>query len=640
MTCIFEFIQWKKVLVRTCHLLLVFGVVASLVFQPSQLRTALYDTSNYLYCITYGLFVYLSLFFYFMTCYTDPGFVPYKRVPNWSGGMVPISDDEDDNDDDDDGDEQKAVTTSKTHLRKCLLCNIEQPLRSHHCDFCNRCVLKYDHHCPYLETCIGERNHRYFWCFLLATEILIIWSIVICSQSFVPFSDWSSWLHINKFRLFAMHVLVVSLCATTALFCIHSFFALTNSTTWERVSRHRITYLNRLPDEDLNPFHQGYCHNFFYSFLCHRIKEQQWDIVYKKRVEEHVTLYITAAKGYAVDSASSPFKLLNFERRVPRNDDVVIRIHYCGICHTDIHDARNDWQRSTYPMIPGHEITGIVEQIGSDVKHIRVGDSVGVGYMCDSCLKCDLCKKDFEQHCSDMCITYNSTELDKVTPTYGGYSNLITTREHFVCKIPKNLPLDAAAPLLCAGITVYSPLRRFNVGKGSRIGIVGLGGLGHIAIKFGAAMGAHVTVISTSESKREDAMKLGAKKFLVSKDKEQMKAAKDSLDFIIDTVAANHDVRDLIDLLVFEGVYCSVGGPTKPLEIEPMSLISKKVKITGGAVGGMKETQEMLDFCGKYGITCDIEKINANPETIKTAFDRIVKADVKYRFVLDMLNSF
>jgi palmitoyltransferase len=249
MKCLLEFIQWKKVLVRAFHLFLVFIVIASLLFQPSDLRTALYDQSNYLYCISYTLLAYLSLFFYFLTCYTDPGYVPYKRVPNWTGGVSSSSED--------DGNEQQTVTTNNHHLRKCLLCNIEQPLRSHHCDFCNRCVLKYDHHCPYLETCIGEKNHRYFWCFLLTTDILIIWSIMLSSRSFVPFSDWSSWLHINKYRLFTMHVLIISLCATTILFCIHSFFALTNSTTWERVSRHRITYLNRLPNEDLNPFHQG-----------------------------------------------------------------------------------------------------------------------------------------------------------------------------------------------------------------------------------------------------------------------------------------------------------------------------------------------------------------------------------------------
>jgi palmitoyltransferase len=287
MQCAFDFIPWKKVLVRATHLLIVFGVIASLLFQPSDLRTALYDQSNYAFCLAYGILVYLSIFFYFLTCYTDPGYVPYKRLPRWTGAIESASDD-------DENDLEQPITTNNSHLRKCLLCNIEQPLRSHHCDFCNRCVLKYDHHCPYLETCIGEHNHRYFWCFLLTTDILIVWSTILCSRSFVSFTEWSPWLHVNKFRLFTMHVLVICFCAVSILFIIHSFFALTNSTTWERVSRHRITYLNRLPDEDLNPFHQGYCHNFFCSFLCHRIKDKQqhWDVVYKKTLEEHVTLHM------------------------------------------------------------------------------------------------------------------------------------------------------------------------------------------------------------------------------------------------------------------------------------------------------------------------------------------------------------
>ncbi|CAF2572741.1 unnamed protein product [Rotaria sp. Silwood2] len=594
--------------------------------------------------------------------------------------MVSTSDDDDDHDHENEGNEQhQRVTTNNNYLRKCLLCNIEQPLRSHHCDFCNRCVLKYDHHCPYLETCIGEYNHRYFWCFLLTTDILIVWSIMLSSGSFVPFSDWSSWLHINKFRLFAMHVLIISLCATTILLCIHSFFALTNSTTWERVSRHRITYLNRLPDEDLNPFHQGYCHNFFYSFLCHRIKEQQWDIVYKRRVEEHVTLSTTAnkteekvvsngvnhdspiaTKGFAVESDSSPFKLFDFERRVPKADDVFIRVHYCGICHSDIHQAKNEWHTAKYPMVPGHEITGVVEQVGSNVRNFRVGDHVGVGCMVDSCLHCNSCKKNLEQYCPDTCYTYNSTELDKVTPTYGGkyhyekkkkiiiisimllvgYSNFITVKERFVCKIPKNLPLDGAAPLLCAGITTYSPLRQYNVGKNTRMGVIGLGGLGHMAVKFGVAMGADVTVISTSESKLDNATKLGAKAFLVSKDAEQLKGAENSFNFIIDTVSAPHDVVSMINLLSFQGVYCMVGASPKPVEIPTFVLLFKRPIVTGSLIGGMKETQEMLDFCGKHGITCEIEKIEATPEQINVAYDRTLKSDVKYRFVLDILNAF
>ncbi|CAF0906341.1 unnamed protein product [Rotaria sordida] len=445
-----------------------------------------------------------------MTCYTDPGYVPYKRIPNWTGGMMSTSDDDDENE----GNRQQPVTTSNNYLRKCLLCNIEQPLRSHHCDFCNRCVLKYDHHCPYLETCIGEYNHCYFWCFLLTTDILIVWSIMLCSGSFVPFSDWSSWLHINKFRLFAMHVLIISLCATTILLCIHSVFALTNSTTWERVSRHRITYLNRLPNEDLNPFHQGYCHNFFYSFLCRRIKEQQWDIVYKKRVEEHVTLYIPtivnqteekivsngvnhdapiATKDFAVDSASSSFKLFDSERGVPKN---------------------------------------------------------------------------LEQHCPDTISTNNSTELHK------SYSNFITIKKHFACKISKNLPLDTVTPLLCASITTYSPLKQYHVGINTRMRVISLG---HMAVKFGVAMGTHVTVIPTSESKYDDVIKFDAKAFLVSKDVEQLKGVENSFNFIIYTVVS----------------MIKIGAPPKLVEIPALILLFKQLIITGSQIGRMKQKKKI-----------------------------------------------
>ncbi|CAF4611154.1 unnamed protein product [Rotaria sp. Silwood1] len=340
-----------------------------------------------------------------------------------------------------------------------------------------------------------------------------------------------------------------------------------------------------------------------------------------------------ATKGLAVDSASSPFKVFDFERRVPKADDVFIRIHYCGICHSDIHQVKNEWHTSKYPMVPGHEITGVVEQVGSNVRKFRIGDHVGVGCMVDSCLQCNSCKKNFEQHCPDTAFTYSSTELDKVTPTYGGYSNFITVKEHFVCKVPKNLPLDAAAPLLCAGITTYSPLRQHNVGKNTRMGVIGLGGLGHMAVKFGVAMGAHVTVISTSESKRDDATKLGAKAFLVSKDAEQLKGAENSFDFIIDTVSAQHDVAAMINLLAFQGVYCMVGAPPKPAEIPSFVLLFKRPIITGSLIGGMKETQEMLDFCGKHEITCEIEKIEAIPEQINVAYDRTLKSDVREYFI-------
>lgn len=346
------------------------------------------------------------------------------------------------------------------------------------------------------------------------------------------------------------------------------------------------------------------------------------------------------AKGYAVDGPESPFRILDFERRAPRDDDVVIRIHYCGVCHTDIHYAHNDWQNAVYPMVPGHEITGVVEKVGSKVKKFSVGDHVGVGCMVDSCRGCKRCKKDLEQYCADSVVTYNGKELETKTNTLGGYSNVVTVRDQFVCKIPSGLPLDGAAPLLCAGITTYSPLHQHKVGKNTRMGVVGLGGLGHMAVKFGAAMGAHVTVISTSESKRDDAIKLGAKAFLVSKDKKQLEAAKDSFDFIIDTVAAAHDVAAMVDLLDFEGTICMIGAPPEPIQIAAMSLLKKRPVITGSLIGGMAETQEMLDFCGKHKITSDIEKIAVTPESIKSAYERTTKSDVKYRFVLDILSAF
>ncbi|CAF4951730.1 unnamed protein product, partial [Rotaria sp. Silwood1] len=347
-----------------------------------------------------------------------------------------------------------------------------------------------------------------------------------------------------------------------------------------------------------------------------------------------------ATKAYAVYEPSDSFKLFEFERHISKSTDVLIRIYYCGICHTDIHMALNQWGYSKYPIVPGHEITGVVEQIGDNVKKFQVGDHVGVGYMINSCRTCHLCKRDLEQYCTNKCNTSNGTQIGQVTPTYGGYSNFIVVDEHFVSKIPKNLPLDSAAPLLCAGISTYSSLRYYNVGKNTRLGIIGLGGLGHIAIKLGSAMGAYVIVISSSESKRNDALKLGANEFIVSKDEKQMKQIKNSLDLILDTVSAPHDVASLIDLLRFEGVYTIIGAPSKSLEIPTFPLLMKRPIISGSAVGGMKETQEMLDFCGQHQITCDIELIKATPEAIKTAFDRVIKADIKYRFVLDIINAF
>ncbi|CAF1043292.1 unnamed protein product [Rotaria sp. Silwood1] len=336
------------------------------------------------------------------------------------------------------------------------------------------------------------------------------------------------------------------------------------------------------------------------------------------------------AKGWAVYDSLGPFKLFEFERRVLKEDDVLIRIHFCGICHTDIHEIENEWNQSIYPMVPGHEITGIVEQVGSKVKRFQVGDSVGVG-----------CQMNLEQHCTvGPSYTYNCTEMDRKTPTYGGYSNLIIVTEHFVCQIPKNLPLDRTAPLLCAGTTTYSALRRYNVNKDTQVGIIGLGGLGHIAVKLAVAMGAHVTVLALSESQRNDAIRLGAKEFIVSNDQEKLKEAEGTLNFIIDTVPVPHNVSAMLGLLAFQGVFCMIGISSKPFEIAPLDFIMKRLTIYGALIGGMKDTQEMLEFCGQHQITCDIEMVEATPNMIKLAYERILKGDVKYRFVLDMKNAF
>jgi uncharacterized zinc-type alcohol dehydrogenase-like protein len=348
------------------------------------------------------------------------------------------------------------------------------------------------------------------------------------------------------------------------------------------------------------------------------------------------------ATAYAVKEAGGKFSLYNFERRQPTGEDVLIRIHYAGICHTDIHYAHNDFGSTKYPLVPGHEIVGVVEKIGDKVKKFKVGDLVGVGTQVDSCRQCKPCKKDLEQFCENgSSLTYGSTEQDKVTPTQGGYSNLITVKEHFVCKVPDNLKPEEVGPLMCAGITTYSPLKKHNVGKDSKVAIVGLGGLGHMGVKFAVSLGAEVTVISTSESKRQDALRMGAKHFVISKDPEQMKSVRNTFNMILDTVSADHDVAALLQLLAFEGVFCIVGAPAKPLQIPAFMLLTKPSIVCGSGVGGMKETQEMLDFCGKKQITCDVEMITeATPEILANAYERTLKSDVRYRFVIDCRKTF
>ncbi|MFM8269553.1 MAG: NAD(P)-dependent alcohol dehydrogenase [Pseudomonadota bacterium] len=341
------------------------------------------------------------------------------------------------------------------------------------------------------------------------------------------------------------------------------------------------------------------------------------------------------AKGYATIGPKNNLGPFQFERRSPRENDVVIDIAYCGVCHSDIHQARDEWGGSIYPMVPGHEIVGTVSKVGSGVSYFNVGDLVGVGCLVDSCRECASCHESLEQYCQNgMVGTYNSLERDGSTPTYGGYSNKIVVREEFVLKIDPKLNLAATAPLLCAGITTYSPLRNWKVGPGQKVGIVGLGGLGHMAVKFSRALGAHTVVFSTSESKKKDAERLGAHEVVLSHQSDQMGSHLNSFDFILDTVSAPHDVNQYLSLLKRDSTMVLVGVPTQPLAIASTSLILSRKNLSGSLIGGIKETQEMLDFCAKHGIVSDIELIPI--QKINEAYERIIRSDVKYRFVIDM----
>ncbi len=340
------------------------------------------------------------------------------------------------------------------------------------------------------------------------------------------------------------------------------------------------------------------------------------------------------AKAYGNQSATAPFQPIQIERRDPRPDDVLIEINYCGICHSDIHTARGEWGPTHYPCVPGHEIVGKVIQIGKKVKKFKVGDLVGVGCFVDSCGKCNPCKTHEEQFCqTHVAFTYGSTEMDLKTPTLGGYSSHITVKDKYVLKIKKNQPLERIAPLLCAGITTYSPLKRFGTKKGTKVGVIGLGGLGHMAVKIAKAMGADVTVFSTSLAKEKDAKKLGAKNFVLSKDPKQFQAYVGKLDLIIDTVSADHDLAPYVSTLKIGGTHVLVGAPPSPHQLSAFSLIGGRKKIAGSLIGGIKETQEMLDFCARKKVFADIELIPAN--RINEAYERTIKGDVKYRFVID-----
>ena len=342
-----------------------------------------------------------------------------------------------------------------------------------------------------------------------------------------------------------------------------------------------------------------------------------------------------STRGYASTSPTSTLEPFNFERRDLGPHDVLIEILYCGICHSDIHQARDEWGGSMFPMVPGHEIVGRVARVGSQVKRFNVGELTGVGTMVDSCRVCESCKEGLEQYCAKHpSWTYNGIEQDGKTPTYGGYSSQIVVDEQYTLKISPNLPLANVAPLLCAGITTYSPLRHFEVGPGQRVGVVGLGGLGHMAVKLAASMGAEVTVFSTSKTKEQDARRLGAQDFVVSLDPKNLDALANRFDFILDAVSAPHDVNAYLNLLRRDGVVAMVGVPAKPLQVQALSLILKRRTLTGSGVGGIRETQEMLDYCAEHNVTSDVEVIPI--QQVNEAFERTVNGDVRYRFVIDM----
>lgn len=342
-----------------------------------------------------------------------------------------------------------------------------------------------------------------------------------------------------------------------------------------------------------------------------------------------------AVKAYAAHNADKPIEPYQIDRREPGSDDVEIKILYCGVCHSDIHTARNEWGRTMYPVVPGHEIVGKITRIGDKVSRFKVGDTVGVGCFVDSCGHCRNCVEHNEQYCENgNSQTYNSFLQDKKTITYGGYSSHIVVTEKFVLNIPDNLPLANVAPLLCAGITTYSPLKHWNIKKGDRLAVVGLGVLGHMAVKIGASMGADVTVLSRSKEKEKDAEKLGAHHFELTTNEENMKKMANSFDFIIDTASAKHDYNEYLNLLRTNGVMILLGVPPIPSDVKANYLIGGRRSLVGSLVGGIKETQEMLDYCSEHGITSDVEMISI--DQINEAYERTLAGDVHYRFVIDM----
>ena len=344
-------------------------------------------------------------------------------------------------------------------------------------------------------------------------------------------------------------------------------------------------------------------------------------------------MHKTAA--YAAVDARTPLAPFSIERREPGPNEVLIDILYCGVCHSDIHQARDEWGGSAFPMVPGHEIVGRVARLGANVKSFQVGDAVGVGCFVDSCRECPQCRAGEEQYCDQgMTGTYNSRERGTGAPTYGGYSTRITVDQDYVLRIPESIPLDRAAPLLCAGITTYSPLKHYGVKAGDEVAVVGLGGLGHMAVKIAVAMGARVTVLSTSESKREAALALGAQAFAATRDKATFKTLSRSFDFIIDSVSGDHDYNAYLGLLKFDGTMVLLGIPETPSTVAAGALIMQRRKLGGSLIGGIRETQEMLDFCAEHGVASDIELIDI--AQINEAYERMIKGDVRYRVVIDI----
>ena len=343
-------------------------------------------------------------------------------------------------------------------------------------------------------------------------------------------------------------------------------------------------------------------------------------------------------KAYSAGSATSPLASSSIPRRDPTASDVQIDILFCGVCHSDLHQVRDEWHDAmptVYPVVPGHEIVGRIVKVGSAVTQFKPGDIAAVGCMVDSDRTCPHCQAGFEQFCANFTLTYNFPDKHKTAPvTYGGYSDSIVVDERFVLRVPPNLNLAGAAPLLCAGITTYSPMRHWGVTKGKKVGVVGLGGLGHMGVKFAHALGAHTVVFTTSPGKKEDALRLGADEVVVSRNADEMQKHAGSFDFILDAVSANHDINAYINLLGRDGNITLVGAPEKPLSVSAFGLIMNRRSLSGSLIGGIRETQEMLDFCGQHNITSDVEVIPI--QKVNEAYERLLKSDVKYRFCIDM----